>query len=94
MKKLLATTALFGVLSTPPAHATLFNVDFNFSDHPGLLGDTQSYEANSFTLLARGFTGSDVGTRLFGKVAGGDETGLGLANDPSGNDEISGRNFI
>ena len=42
-----------------------------------------------FSLTARGFTASDVATNLFSKTAGGDENGLGLTNDPSGDDEIS-----
>ena len=43
----------------------------------------------AFSLTAKGFTASDVATNLFSKLGGTDENGLGLTNDPSGNDEIS-----
>jgi hypothetical protein len=91
MKKYLLAAALAGA-SCVPAYAGL--VDWNISDHPGLLGTTQNFTASGDILSARGFDGADVGTRLFSKQNGGDENGLGLNNDPTGDDEISGRNFI
>lgn len=90
MKKLLLASAL--CVLAAPAYAGL--IDWNFGQHPGLLGDTQSFTADGISLLARGFTGSDIGTALFSKTDGGDESGLGLHNDPSHANEITGRNFV
>jgi hypothetical protein len=91
MKKLLATTAILAAFTLP---ASAIPLDWNFQDHTGLLGNTQTFTAGGFSLTARGFTAGDAGTALFSKNLGGDENGLGLASDPSGNDEISGGNFI
>ena len=94
MKRLLMTTAIVtgALFFHPTAQAAL--VDWNFQDHTGLLGNTQTFTSSGINLLARGFDGFDIGTRLFGKNGGGDENGLGLNNDPTGEDEITGRNFI
>lgn len=96
MKKLLlASTALAFMAMAGPAFADA--ADWNFGDHTGLLGNTQTFTstAGGFQLTARGFTLSDVGTRLFSKTDSGDERGLGLNNDPSGNTEISfGNGFV
>jgi hypothetical protein len=91
MKKLLATTAILAAL-TLPASATI--LDWNFQDHLGVLPNTQTFTAGGFGLSARGFTASDAGTALFGKNGGGDENGLGLNNDASGDHEITGGNFV
>jgi hypothetical protein len=91
MKKLIMTTALALGLASP---AYALTVNWDFGQHPGLLGNTQTFSAGGETLTARGFTGGDVGTRLFSKTGGGDENGLGLSNDPTGDDEITGRNFV
>jgi hypothetical protein len=40
------------------------------------------------TVTASGFTAANAPTALFGKNGGGDEIGLGLANDPSLDNEI------
>ena len=85
-------TALVAVAFAQPASASL--VDWNFQDHLGALGNTQTFTSNGIGLLARGFDGADRGTALFGKNSGGDENGLGLNNDSSGEHEITGRNFI
>jgi hypothetical protein len=91
MKRLLATTALLAAF-TLPASATV--LDWNFQDHLGVLPNTQTFTAGGFGLTARGFTSSDAGTALFGKNGGGDENGLGLNNDLSGDHEITGGNFV
>src|SRR4249920_307771 len=101
MKRLLATTAnirlftaVFTALAafTLPASATV--LDWNFQDHLGVLGTTQTFSAGGNNLTARGFTAGDVATALFGKNGGGDENGLGLNNDASGDHEITGGNFV
>jgi hypothetical protein len=91
MKHLLATTAVLAICTLPASAAVL---DWNFQDHLGLLGNTQTFTAGGFNLTARGFTSSDAGTALFGKNGGGDENGLGLNNDASGDHEITGGNFV
>jgi hypothetical protein len=93
MKRILLTAAL-GLAMAAPAYAT--EAVWNLSKPSGLLGNSQSYAADGFSITASGFTGTGTwnGTALFGKTAGGDETGLGIASDPSGNDEIWGMNFI
>jgi hypothetical protein len=83
-------------LSALPASATTFN----FGSPTGLLGTTQTYTADGITITAAGFsspTALAAGTpdvALFGKAAGGDEVGLGLNNDPTGEHEISGTSLI
>jgi hypothetical protein len=57
-----------------------------------------------FTVTARGFSSffpdtdrlpaGDPDVNLFGKNGGGDENGLGLVNDPTGANEISGHSAI
>ena len=92
MKKLLLTAALLASTAIS-AHAT--SVSWDFGQHPGLLGTTQTFtDSRGDPLLARGFNASDVGINLFSKNAGGDETGLGLSNDPTGENEISGKSFV
>ena len=89
MKNLLMTAAVLAAVGVSPAMAT--SVSWDFGQHPGLLGTTQTFtDSRGDPLLARGFNASDVGINLFSKNAGGDETGLGLSNDPTGEDEISG----
>jgi hypothetical protein len=83
-------------LSALPASATTFNFDFP----TGPLGTTQTYTADGITLTAAGFSNPAalaVGTpnvNLFGKNLGGDELGVGLLNDPTGEGEISGASLI
>ena len=92
---LVATAALLAACSvsagvTTPALAGI--VDWDFGEHAGSLGVSQTFDTTGgglFSLTARGFTASDVATNLFSKTDAGDERGLGLTNDPSGNDEIS-----
>lgn len=88
MKKLLLSAALIALAA--PAYAGL--VTWDFGEHSGALTATQTFDTTGgglFSLTAKGFTASDVATNLFSKLGGTDENGLGLTNDPSGNDEIS-----
>src|SRR4051794_7462194 len=82
---LLAGTAL----ST--ASAASASVTIDFGSHPGNLGATETYTSGAFTVTAAGFSdGFDhsAATDLYGKNDGGDEQGLGLVADPSGDNEI------
>jgi hypothetical protein len=89
-----AVVVSLGLIGVPAASA----VTFDFSSHSGLLGNTQTYTVSGFTVTAAGFTSNtfstSTATALFGKSGVGDENGLGLANDPSGQDEITGNNLI
>jgi hypothetical protein len=85
-------------MSIAPAKAGA--ITWDLSSPSGLLGDAQNYTAGSppITIRATGFiNGSFVPgneTALFGKAAGGDEQGLGLNDDPSGEHEINGTNWV
>ncbi|MFI4964812.1 MAG: PEPxxWA-CTERM sorting domain-containing protein [Caulobacterales bacterium] len=63
-------------------------VVFDFSSHHNNLGPDETYMASGLSIVAHGYDQSNHATDLFGKHAAGDEKGLGLANDPSGDDEI------
>jgi hypothetical protein len=81
------------LVATPAAQATTFN----FLSPAGSLGATQSYTADGLTITAAGFNSSNFTTpdvNLFAKTGGGDENGLGLTNDPSGDKEISFNSYI
>src|SRR5262245_51211622 len=92
----------FGLLGIPTASAITW--DFISPPNPtGLFGTTQSYQSNppsGFLLTAAGFSSATqlttgvANVNLFGKTGGGDENGLGLANDPVGDNEISGTSLI
>jgi hypothetical protein len=64
----------------------------------GFLGVTRTYTQQPFgpTITGAGFTDDGFATpiNLFGKNDGGGEKGLGLTNDPTGANEISGTSFI
>ena len=87
MRRLLLTTVAVCGLAAPASAAL---VNWNFAQHPGLLGNTQTFTAGGglFSLLARGFDAGDAGTALFSNTRGGDENGLGLRDDPTGANEI------
>jgi hypothetical protein len=60
---------------------------------PDILSFTDDYGTG--TVTARGFTtNGGTQTNLYYKTAGGDETGLGMFNDPAGDHEISGTAFV
>ena len=80
---LLATIAATAFASPALAGDTI-----NFGTPSGTLGTSQTYTAGSLSVTASGYNASNVATDLYGKNAGGDEVGLGLANDPSGQHEI------
>jgi hypothetical protein len=89
----LTALAVGSVLALGAGGAQAFT--WNLSSPSGLLGTTQTYTAGGFTITAAGFAADFMHpTALFGKAAGGDENGLGLANDPTGDNEITGMNFI
>jgi len=65
---------------------------FNFDSPTGTLGTSQSYTNNFVSVTATGYNNNGTTTALFGKMDGGDENGLGIAN---GSDhEITTANFV
>src|SRR5213080_1984813 len=63
----------------------------------GFLGVTRTYtQPFGISITGAGFTDDGFATpvNLFGKNDGGNENGLGLTNDPTGANEISGTSFI
>src|SRR6476469_1440462 len=51
-------------------------------------GNTHVFTSGGLTVTASGFTAANAPTALYGKNGGGDEIGVGLANDPSHDNEI------
>ncbi len=51
-------------------------------------GTSHVFTSGTLTITAKGFTAANAATALYGKNGGGDEIGIGLANDPSGDNEI------
>jgi hypothetical protein len=86
----------FALLGVPTASA----VTFNFNIPSGPLGTTQNYMSDGCTVTAAGFSSpaalaaGNPNVNLFGKDAGVGEMGLGLVNDPSGDNEITGTSLI
>src|SRR5215470_11431703 len=69
----------------------------DFTTPSGMLGSTQTYTLAGQTITASGFCSGTCshGADLFGKTGSGGESGLGLASDPNGNNEIFvGTDFI
>jgi hypothetical protein len=90
---MLRNLLLSTVLLATPASAGLVNWDL--PGPQGNLGDTHNFLAAGIILRAAGFASiGGPGAALFANDRGPGETGLGLADDPSHNDEISGRNFV
>ena len=61
------------------ASATIYS--FNFDNPSGLLGTSQVYMSNGVDITAYGYSSQNHATALFGKNDGGDENGLGIANE-------------
>jgi hypothetical protein len=61
---------------------------WTFSGSNTDLGTTSVFSNNGVSITASGFTTNNTPGDLYGKNLGGNEVGLGLVNDPTGNDEI------
>ena len=87
---LVIAAALAGLASPAAASTTI-----GFGTPSGNLGNTHSYTKDGLTIVASGFNQNNAATALWGKNAGGNEIGLGLKNDPSGDHEIYfGKGFV
>jgi hypothetical protein len=90
------TIIIMALAGIGAALATQANaVTFTFQENgPGNLGPTSTFSEGGFSLTASGFLTSGGPTDLFAKNLGGDETGLGTAIDPTGNNEITTSDFV
>lgn len=85
MKKILLAAAAAMAVATGANAATLV---YDFSSATGDLGTTETYTQGGLSIVAAGYSSFGHTTDLYGKHNGGDENGLGLANDPTGDHEI------
>ena len=74
----------------PLAQATTIN----FDSPTGPLGTSSHTYGTGDTVIATGYNSSNSLTNLYGKNDGGDENGLGLTNDSSGDHEITAGSMI
>jgi hypothetical protein len=82
---------LLGANTLTMASAASATVNIDFGSQPGNLGPTATYTSGGLTVKAYGYLdGFNFSTPgdLYGKDSTGDERGLGLAADPSGQNEI------
>lgn len=90
MKKsiLVAAGAVAVLAAGTAAQAKTVVFDFSLAPHQNNLGTTEVYTVAGLTITASGFNQLGAATDLWGKHGSGDEKGLGLANDPTGDHEI------
>jgi hypothetical protein len=94
----LTLSTIFGaglMLAATSAHAD--PIVWNFGTPAGDQGTTHVYSTTPAVTPAQNITATAFGPRsphLFGKNGGGDEVGLGLTNDLTGEDEITVGSFI
>jgi len=92
-----AFTFIVAAIAPAPVHAdTLL---FTFTSPLGLLGNSQGYGTSPADITAYGYSGTsntvvNTPTALYAKNQGGDETGLGLNQDSTGQDEIENNAFV
>jgi hypothetical protein len=95
-KNIFAATSLiaFGILGASSAQAV--PVAWSFDVCNGCTGSSFSYTSSGNTITATGFTNHTLSTttNLFAKNQGTGEQGIGLTNDPTHDDEISGKSLI
>lgn len=86
MKKLFIGLASASMLTAASA-ASAQVVNMNSATNP--VGTTHTYMTTSGNIVATGYSAPDDTVGLYSKSGGGDENGIGLVNDPSGQHEIS-----
>ena len=95
MKKIFLAAVVMAMAAAGGARAATVLFDFSLAPHQGDLGTTETYVSSGVTLIASGFNQMNQATDLYGKHNGGDENGLGMTNDPSGDNEIYyGKGFV
>jgi PEP-CTERM motif-containing protein len=87
MRKFIAGCVLLGAASIASAATTY---TWNFSGGNVDFGNTQAFTSSpgSISITASGFTSNGVPGHLYGKNLGGDELGIGMVADPTGDHEI------
>jgi hypothetical protein len=90
----LIASGIFGISS-----AQAVPVTWNFSSASACTscsGSSFTYTSSGDSIIATGFTSHSLSTatNLFRKNSGGDENGVGIASDPTHNDEIWGTTLI
>src|ERR1700738_2472324 len=90
------TTIIMALAAIRALAAQANAVTFNFQENGSNmnLGNTSTFTEGGFSLTASGFLTSGAATALYAKNLGGTETGLGLAADPSGQNEITTNDFV
>ena len=91
--RLLAALAGMGLTLATQANASL---TFTFQENGSNvnLGNTSTFTESSVSVTASGFLTGGGATALYAKNSGAGETGLGLAHDPSGQNEITSDDFV
>ena len=86
---------LLGLVALMTATAGQAAIQIGFNSPSGDLGsNTHTYTNGSLSVTATGYSNYNFGTNtgtatdLYGKNSGGDESGVGLVGDPSGDHEI------
>jgi hypothetical protein len=88
------------ILALASASAASAGINLNFNSASGNLGNSHNYTVTGLppadTVMATGYSANGTQAALFGKNGSGDEKGLGLVGDPTGDDEIyyPGSDFI
>ena len=86
---------LVGFAALAAASTATAAVNINFNSATGNLGNTHTYTGSGLSVTATGYSAPGTMAALYGKNAGGDENGIGLNGDPSGDHEIyKGTDFI
>ena len=83
---------VIGVMLAGQANAVTFTFQENGSN--ANLGATSVFSSGGLSLTVSGFLTAGGSTALYAKSLGFAETGLGLARDPSGDNEITADDFI
>ena len=100
MFKKLTLAALFvAALAGIPAHASVFQFTSTVlsggAAAPGAdLGNSNTFTVNGLSIVAKGYAISGATPDLYGKNGGADETGLGLTQDPGGDNEIAPTDYL
>ena len=83
-------SAILGSIAAPAGATT---ITWDLSSPTGNLGNTHTYTSGAYSIVAKGFNNNNAmnpwaTADLYGKHDGGDENGLGINSDPTGEHEI------
>ena len=86
MKALMGMALAAGLAMAGAADAA--TITYDFGSATGNLGTSHTYVSSGLSIIATGYDQTGATTDFFAKNNGGDEVGIGLANDPTGENEI------